>query len=194
MSGITAGNSPTGENTVVTPVILKDVNVVTETVIVQVPKFVDTDVIRPNLIDKDYERPVLKNKNYERPVLIDKEYERPVIKEVKQVINIPVPQEVPYEVKVPVPNEVPYDVPIVDTERINSIANETLSTLNEAKQTLEELNMALKLIQETIKIANSSIPDLIKMPKVVEERYEVKIPVLVKETVHVIGKIMARDK
>jgi hypothetical protein len=174
------------------------------------PVFVKTEVEKPVFVDKKYERPVITDKEYERPVLVSKEYERPVISDVayeRPVITDkdyekPILVEKKYEKPViiekeypiPVAKEVPYDLPIISMEKIDAIAKSAVSTLEKANDMLKDIKSLEGVLRASIDEMKDSIPKEIVMPKIIYEEYTVKDIKVVEETLHVIGKVVARSK
>lgn len=185
-------NKSQGIITSVEPATLINVKVVEIQKTVEVPIFKDVEVEKPIFVEKEFERPVIKDKKYERPVIIDKEYERPVIVNKEIVVEVPVPVEKPYDK--PVPVEVPYDIPVVSMTKINDLASQAVSTLDKAKDMLKEINAAIMLLSDTIANVKETIPEEIKMPKITYEQVTVKDVKVVEETIHVIGRVVAKDR
>ena len=176
------------------PVQLRDVEIVKTIRNIEVPNFIPVDVEVPTFIDKEYERPVPVDTPYERPVITDVQYERPVVTNTPYNVNVPVPVEKPYDVKVPVPKEVPYDLPVVNMTQLNEMALEVKATMKEAQVLLKDLSSAVSVFKDTITEVNRAIPEMIKIPKVIEEKFIVRVPELIKETVRVIGKIVVKEE
>ena len=176
----------------VEPATLIKVKVVEIKKKVEVPVFTDVKVEVPVFVDKEFEVPVLVDKKYERPVIVDKEYERPVIVEKEDQVKVPVAVEVKYDKFVPV--EVKYDRPIVEMERLNSMATALTATMQEASKTLAELKRSASLLKETVAAVNEVIPKSITVPKIIEEEVIVKKVNIIEDTIHVIGKVIAKDR
>jgi len=152
------------------------------------PIIIDKEYERPVAIDKEYERPVVKNVDCERPVIIDKEYERPVL--IEKEYEKPVLIEKQYDI--PVTRTVPYDLPIVSMEKVKEAAQSAVSVITEAALAVVELKETVRLLKETVDEIKNKLPEEIKMPKIVHEEVVVKDVKIIEDTVHVIGKIIAR--
>jgi hypothetical protein len=159
---------------------------------IEVPVFTDVEVERPVYVDKDFERPVIVDKEYERPVIIDKEYERPVIVSKEFLVSTPIEVEVEYDKYVP--KEVSYDIPVVSMEAVAKIAAEVVDTISMARSMLKEINSSIELLNSAIDIAKASIPKKIIMPEIITEEVFVKDVKIIEDTIHVIGKVVARSQ
>ena len=192
------------------PVVLTSVKVKIVEKIIEEPRFIPVNIEKPIFFDREYERPVVTDKDYERPVYIDKNYERPVIKTVeyekpvvvektyeKPVVvekNYEKPIIVEKEYTIPMPKEVPYDVPIVSMEKVQAVADEAIGTLAKATGMMEEINKTATELNGLIDKIKARIPEEIKLPKIKYEEITVKDTKIIPETIHVIGKIIAREK
>jgi len=176
----------------VEPATLINVKVVEIEKTIEVPRFVEVEVEKPVYIDKEFEVPVIVDKEYERPVIIDKEYERPVIAEKHYDVEIPVEVEVKYDKHVA--REVPYDIPVVSMKEITKLAAEAAETLSMTKGMLKEISASIDLLNSAIDIAKASIPEKIIVPEIIKEEVFVKDVKVIEDTIHVIGKVIARSK
>jgi len=176
----------------VEPATLINVKIVEIEKTVEVPKFKSVSVDKPVFVDKEYERPVPVDKEYERPVPVDKEYERPIVKNKEVVVEVPVPLEKPYDM--PVPKEVPYELPVVTMKEVSSAALEATSILKDAKAMLKEVEGFVKILGDTVADIKNKLPEEIKMPKLKHEEIVVKDVRVVEETIHVIGKVITKER
>jgi len=182
--------TPAGKYTKVEPATLINVKVVEIEKTIEVPVFKDVEVERPVYINKEFEIPIPIDKEYDRPVLIDKEYERPVIIEKEYNVEIPVIIEKEYDKFVP--KEVPYDIPIVSMEQVNVLASQAVSILSEAKGMAVEIGALLASLKDAMAMVKESIPKEIKVPEIIKEEIVVKDVKIIEDTIHVIGKVIAR--
>lgn len=157
---------------------------------VEVPKYKDVQV----------EVPVYIKKEYEVPVLNEVVHEVPVINEVTKVIEVPKMVDVPYEVPipiekpydVPVPVEVPFELPVVSMEEVSKAASKASALLKEVANMTHEVKTLIASLRTALEEAQKDIPDIIKVPKVEYEKVTVKDIKVEEETIHVIGKVVAR--
>jgi len=137
------------------------------------PIYVETKYARPVFIKKEYEVPILIEKIHEKPVIVEREYEKPVITEKE------------YEKPIIVEKE--YELPVVAAEELKRL-------INDSKVLLWELSAMTKGLKEIIAKVNATIPDQIKIPKIVYEEVKVKDVKIINETITVIGKVITRGK
>jgi len=186
------GNRQPEKVSQVEPATLINVKVVEIKKDVEVPVFKDVKVERPVYVDKEFEVPVMVEKEYERPVIVDKEYERPVIVEKEYEVDLPISVEKKYDRFVPV--EVPYTIPIVSMEQVNVLASQAVSILSEAKGIAVQLGGILKDLKDAIAKAKEIIPKEIKVPNIIKEDVVVKDVKIIEDTIHVIGKVVAKER
>jgi hypothetical protein len=176
----------------VNPATLVNVHVVDIPKEVEVPVFKDVEVHRPVYVETKFEKPVIVEKEYEKPVIVPKtiEVEKPVITEREYEKPVVVIKE--YEKFVP--KEVEYLQPKASMEKVNEVAIEVGGVVDKAKKALADIFNTLNLVVDTINEINKSIPDQIKVPKIITEKVTVKDVKVIEDTIHVIGKVVARDK
>jgi hypothetical protein len=157
---------------------------------VEVPKYKTVEVEVPVYKEKEYEIPVLKKVTYEVPVIT----EVPKLVEVPQMVDVPyevpIPVEKPYSV--PVPVEEPYSLPIVSMEEVSKAALKASILLQEVANMTHEVEALIASLRTALAEAQKDIPDIIKVPKIEYEKIVVKDVKVEEETIHVIGKVVAR--
>ena len=197
------------------PIILNSVKIRYVDKTIEVPKFVSVDIDKPIFIEKEYEKPVIVEKEYERPVLLDRKYERPFVIDVKYEKPVIIEKEYERPVlinknyerpvftdknfDIPIINKIPYDLPVVSMEKVDTIASKAVDTLNRAQLMLDEIGSTITVFKNVTNEINITMKDIkskldaVKNYEIIEEKYIVKVPELIKEKITVIGKIISRE-
>ncbi len=161
-----------GEKVTIEPLVLNSVLVKTTTFNVRVPKEVPYDVDVPNYINKNFERPVPVDTPYERPVITEKLYEVPVVVEAEQTLQVATRAAAVLDGA---------EAMLTRTETMLNGVNESAMALDSL---IDKMNLTMKEVKEKL--------DGVKNYEVVKEDLVVKVPKLVYETKHVIGKVVVK--
>lgn len=201
-------NRDESEEIIISPLILESVKVRTKIKEIISPVLIPVDVEVPEYIKKKQVEFVNEQKSQvefvtgQKPqtefITTEQEQIKYITKEEPTIKYVPkeetivryVPKDEP-TIKY-VKKEVSYEFPVVSMEQVNKLATELTDMLTEAKAMIGGLNEARESLVEAIAEVKEAIPKEIVVPNIIYE--DVTHANIIKETVHVIGKIVARGQ